>query len=353
MARSSDLEGGKPNARKRKLNLIYFVDSARTKSLSIPLGRLKVLIALQLCLLAWSVGSIGALVWLQRGKSELRQQLADSLKTVFEYESRYDRVYEIAYPGEISSASANLSENDSSARSEVDPTTAAAADYEMQPSAEPRLGAAHSLVDTNQKTTDDASNTLTDLPDGEVVANKPTKTATVTKPAAPVAAVAQQRPAAASAAPAVKDVDSNNVSEKSTKETEAKKNLEGLISITNPVIEPKANELELRFDLTNKSARARAEGFLWAVAEFQTGDGRKVFLGAPAEIDVNETGEPRNLARSASFGIKHFKKKSFSFPYAKYSPGIFTAIRIGVMDKSGTDRTTYHVPIEVRVPQGS
>lgn len=354
MARSSDLEGGKPNARKRKLNLIYFVDSARTKSLSIPLGRLKVLIACQLFLLAWSVGSIGAIVWLLRGKIELRTQLEDSLTTIFEYESRYDRVYDIAYPADMKPDTTPIAgtgaSKDFATDQKLPVPTAADTTRPVEtkkPAASDMAANDLKLKTTAPTTTAVAASAAAPVPKSDTATARANQ-----KPVTVVPSVAKEQPAVA-ATPADSESKSEPKPSKASDAAKSKKDLEVLISITNPVIEPKVNELELRFDLTNRSGQARAEGYLWAVAEFQTVDGRKVFLGAPSEIDVNESGEPRNPQLSASFGIKHYKKKSFSFPYSKQSPGIFTAIRIGVMDKSGSDRTTYHVPIDIRVPQGS
>ena len=123
--------------------------------------------------------------------------------------------------------------------------------------------------------------------------------------------------------------------------------------MTNPVLEPKKGQLDLRFDLTNRTSKARAEGYIWAIAEFKGDDGRTLYQGAPGRIDGNEKGEARNPKLSAPFGIRHFKRKSFTFPYFKDRSGTFTAIRIVVTDKTGNDRTTYNVPVEIRIPKGS
>ena len=75
--------------------------------------------------------------------------------------------------------------------------------------------------------------------------------------------------------------------------------------------------LELRFDLTNKSS-TRAEGYIWAVAEFRPDEGGVKYLGAPGSIDTGADGEPSRPERSVVFGIRHFKKKSFSFPFSPW-----------------------------------
>jgi hypothetical protein len=309
MARSSAPEAGKPSARKRQLNLIYFVDSARTKSLALPLGRLKLLGAMLFVLVAWSIGSAVLVIRLHEGKADVTQQLEASLATIFEYESRYDHVYEKAYPGEGRKAA-------------------------QQPK----------TLATQSPEPDDPSAALEP---GPATAGAVPSAAAEPAPKAVAAA-----PKAVTAAPTVKPSEKPSEKPTATAANEPKV-LDALISVTNPVLEPKEGQLELRFDLTNKSTKERAEGYLWAVAEFKTTDGQTLYFGAPSGIEVSESGEPRQPQRSASFGIKHFKKKSFSFPYAKDRPGTFTGIRIGVMDKTGSDRTTYNVPVEIRVPKGS
>jgi hypothetical protein len=318
MARSSAQEAGKPSARKRQLNLIYFVDSARTNSLALPLGRLKLLGVMLFVLVAWSIGSTVLVISLHEGRADLTQRLEASLATIFEYESRYDHVYEKAYPAE--------------GRKAAQPKTVAM--LPPQPDAPPAA-----------------------LMTGPAAAGAVPSSAAepAIRAAEPALNAAESAPKAAEPAPKV--VLAASAAKAGDKPSEAAtdkaKELDSLISVTNPVLEPKDGQLELRFDLTNKSSKERAEGYLWAVAEFKTADGQTLYFGAPSGIEVGESGEPRHPQRSASFGIKHFKKKSFSFPYAKDRPGTFTGIRIGVMDKTGSDRTTYNVPVEIRVPKGS
>jgi hypothetical protein len=49
-------------------------------------------------------------------------------------------------------------------------------------------------------------------------------------------------------------------------------------------------------------------------------------LGAPPEILVNGKGEPMQPLRSAIFGIRRFKQKSFSFAAPKDKAGRFTGV---------------------------
>lgn len=293
------------SGRKRQLNVIYFVDSARTRSFNIPLGRLNVLLFLLAGMLTWSVASVGLMIWVARGQEDTAARLRQVLATVLDYETRYDGVYEIAYPsGDKSAAGAKVAAN-------VPQTTEGAT--------------VASAAATTQAAA--AANAAPATDDDEVaMAPAPGKAAATTEVSGdepPAATVAQAGTAG-----------------------------EASVVVGNPVLEAGPAALELRFDLTSKSGQDRAEGYVWAVAEFTTDAGKKIYIGAPSAIQVKEDGEPSFPQRSAIFGIRRFKKKIFSFPLVKDTAGTFTGIRIGVMDRTGGNRTTYNVPVEIKIGKG-
>jgi hypothetical protein len=114
--------------RKRRLNVIYFVDSARTRSFSVPIGRLNVLLFGFLALLTWSVASVALLVWLGQDRREVSERLHTALATIFEYEQRNDQVYEMAYPNGTRVLDSVAAEDESDAADEPsDPATPAEA----------------------------------------------------------------------------------------------------------------------------------------------------------------------------------------------------------------------------------
>jgi hypothetical protein len=83
---------------KRQLNVIYFVDSARTRSFRIPLSRLNALVAFILALVVWMVASAFILFAMVDDRQELSIRFSESLAAIFKYETRYDAAYEVAYP---------------------------------------------------------------------------------------------------------------------------------------------------------------------------------------------------------------------------------------------------------------
>lgn len=261
-----DTEHGS-GSRKRQLNLIYFVDAARTRTVAISLGRLRVVLAVALSILTWSMVSIGCIVWMSRDMDVQATRLRAAQSTIFEYETRYDGVYDIAYP-----------------------------------------------------------------PGGKL-----TKSVAKAETKAPPVADVTPTPVVAPDTPVV---------EKST----AAKATQGLgIVVSNPVLEAAERSLELRFDLTNTRSPERVEGYIWAIAAFKAADGQVIYIGAPDAIQVTANGEPTFPQRATIYGIRHFKKKVFKFPFVKGRQGTFTGIRIGLMDRAGKERNTYNVPVDIKV----
>lgn len=88
----------KNQSRKKYLNIIYFVDSNKTKSFSISLKSLKILITGAIVVLLWSGLSLSLIKDAIIKEIDLETELKKSLATILEYESRYDNIYEKAYP---------------------------------------------------------------------------------------------------------------------------------------------------------------------------------------------------------------------------------------------------------------
>jgi hypothetical protein len=319
--------------RRRRLNVIYFVDSARTRSFSMPLFGLNFIALALIGLVGWSVLSIGLLMWMADGRAEDLARMKSALATVFEYETRYDDVYEKAYPNgrpdPLVAAAAAAADAAKEAANDAADAAAAHAAHPAMPAA-PVAAAASIGDDGDAPIAEDGAPVP---PAGKAVASK----AVASKTAAPQPAAAQ--PASSMAAKAPPQTAS------ATPDEAAKA---AMITVGNPVVEARSDSLELRFDLTNKS-EDRAEGYVWAIAEFKPDKGSVTYIGAPIEIEVQGAGDPTYPERSAVFGIRHFKKKTFSFPVRQGQAGTFTGLKIGVMDRSGAGRMTYNVPIEVRV----
>jgi len=308
---------GQPGpAHGRKLSVIYFVDSAKTKSISVSLVRLNVILTLVGALLLWSVASIVVLAWVIRDRQAVSMRLKTALATVFTYETRDDDVYGMAYP--------------QGAKQPPSPAVASVKPAGRQ--AKPHKVAAQPVAKVEH-----ASSKAAKAPK-----------AVARTSARPEKGLASTH-AGVSATPAEGAIQVNPKRLETTAEAQPLPNQVPDISITNPVIQAAGATIELRFAIGNKSGKSRVEGYLWAVAEFRTDKGERLYIGAPSAIQVGPGGEPRQPLNSIYFSIHRYKKKSFVFPLIKDRVGTFTSVRIGVMDRSGVRKMTYDIPAGIRI----
>lgn len=311
---------------KRQLNIIYFVDSSRTRTIKLPLGRVSVLLLLFAAVALWSVGSAFLLNGAYEERADLTKKLRTSLATVFDYETRFDGVYDVAYPsGKATPASTvALAKPQPAAKpTPTQPVPSVASALSKLPAEEPS-----GTVDEVDAAADG----------GESIANAPT-------------AIPPQATPAAKPVPRARELPENAAAMQAKALAEKTEGASGApIVVGNPVIENGSNALLVKFDLTNKSA-GRAEGYIWAVAAFKDEKGATTFIADPPNVGVQADGDVADVTKSSNFGIRKFKKMSFSFPVGKELNGTFTGIKIGVTDKSGANRTTYNVPVEIKVGQ--
>ncbi|MDD9952154.1 MAG: hypothetical protein OXT67_11385 [Zetaproteobacteria bacterium] len=98
-----------PNKTKKILNIIYFVDASRTRTIRIPTGVFSALTMIATGLIVWAFVSFFFIGQHVKSERELSQKLRAAMDTIFEYQSRYDGVYEKAYPKSIPRQSVAMS----------------------------------------------------------------------------------------------------------------------------------------------------------------------------------------------------------------------------------------------------
>ena len=89
------MEGHTPHP--QRVNLAWFVGTGRTRFLQVRLMHLKALAVFAVVLVLWAMLSLYLLHSLVRDSAQLQLTLQNSLTTLFDYQSRYDNVYETAY----------------------------------------------------------------------------------------------------------------------------------------------------------------------------------------------------------------------------------------------------------------
>ncbi len=305
--------GNRPRSeRKRYLNIIYFIDSKRTRTLkfSIKTGYLTVG---TLCLLVtWSL--VASLLLLREHglNTELRSRSRNLLSVIFNYQTRYDQVYEKAYP------------NDGH------PLLPGGATVEDRIAALPKEAA----LDEGDDKTSMAQATNRPAP-----ATLAAKVAPPPGPA-PVAPVETE-------VPAPKESVISNVLEQSSQG-------EPTIAIENFSSAVHDETLTIRFSLKNTNKGNKASGTVTAQARFfESGkDGVWLETNAVATEGTVDTGDQDDPSSDEHFNIRYYKNKVFHFSSPTKGDGLFTAVRVTVKDEQGrTKEFSFPLTKEPKVQQ--
>lgn len=281
--------------RRKTLNIIYFIDSEKTKSIQISVSTVIGLASAFLLMVLWSFTSIYLGYVALRDRANLLSFVRDARNTLFEYEARFEGVYENVYP--------------SDAKKENPPAPPAAAEPPQTP---PQRIAA--------------------TPEPKAVP-EPKPAPPEVKAKAPVTAAAPIEPKTEEA-----KVASANESEGASEPTRSK------VTVDSPVFRTGTDTLELRVNINNQDNRNKAEGYVWALATFKGDNGEEVFVAAPKGMQINaggEAGDPRNAQR---YAIQFHKPKNFVFNSPNASSGKFTQVKIVLQDYSG-QRSEFKFPI--------
>lgn len=280
----------KTKQRKQFLNIVYFVDSSKTRTMKIPLGRVQLFLFCALILIGWSVASFALIGVLLRDRSDLLSNLKHSMQTVFEFESLYDGVYETAYPS-----------------GKLQPTKKVATSTEA-----PTSSSAAKTVETEH----------------------------------------HKIPEKTSATPATKEPSASTKKAETSAKSEADDQKQSKtidVEVSNPVVKTYPERMSLTFDLTNKDLNEKSEGYLWATAEFKSESGESSLLRAPLAIEVTADGEIKDHKRATFFAIRRFKRNEFQFHLKKGVSGTIVGVKIGVSDKPGANKKVYDVPLGIKV----
>lgn len=110
LKKETDHASRKRVERKRYLNIIYFIDSKRTQTLKFSIGASYLTVGALAIAVVWSLVATGLLVRDRFVIAEMSSHSKSLLDTVFNYQTRYDEVYEKAYPNPIEAPEAIVEE---------------------------------------------------------------------------------------------------------------------------------------------------------------------------------------------------------------------------------------------------
>lgn len=286
--------------RERHLNIVYFVDSSKSHSIRINLTAARWMMAGSIGIVLWSILSLGWIISLGRVLDSTRSQLGAALSSIFDYQVKYDRVFEQAYPDNSTvgyyASGSHLPKNN--------PTAA----------------------DTNLKTVNHAKPEVT-----AKVATPATKEASATSTDA-------NNDVAVTSTANISDAAATNGSD---------------VDIKNFSLTAQNGKMTLLFDILNKDPKVRAEGYIWTVGTLQTADGTtKRFVG-PSHAKLNADGQVEVFSSTYKFSIQRFKRKEFIFDVPKDQNWKLTELKISHVNAQGKQLQNVAADTNVKFLTGS
>lgn len=289
--------------RERHLNIVYFIDSSRTHSIRVNLSHARWLLAGAIGLTLWSVLSLAWILSLDHVLKTTRDHLSSALSSVFDYQVKYDKIFDSAYPdaalqGYYAEGSHLPANNPTTADDRVAEKIA----NDNNPGKEVTSGSQPALSAAGQA-----------------------KDGTVTASANQASAAKQADPAAAA-----------------TDKTDPKA---GTLDIRKSVLsKAQDNKLNLVFDMINRESKNKAEGYVWAVVGIKLADGTTKNLVAPPTARLNSSGVVENPSSAYRFSIQRFKRKDFSFTTPTADGWTVSSVKIVYSDISGKRLNETNVP---------
>lgn len=271
----------------RSLNIVYFVDANRTRSLSLPLKRVRWILAFGGGVLVWA-GL--ATYWSVRQTRSLwltQEDLRGARKVVFDYQARFDNVYDEAYP--VDSSGSN---GDEELIVDASPASAREDTAGGQGSASPAEGSTvrgHSAV----------APATSDGGGGGVATD-------LSPPSTVAASGSASTPGGG---------------------------IRGRVTVAVAGLNVLADRLELSVVLRNSQPSQRAEGLMWAVATWVDAQGAEHYVATPASVRVGPGGEVVMPQRANRFRIMNFKQETLVFPNP--GTGQLRRIRVSMVGKGG------------------
>jgi hypothetical protein len=302
-----------PGERTRYLNIVYFVESARSHTIRVNLTHARLAVVGLVLVGIWAIASGFWIAQLNSQSAKTRQRLEGALTTIFDYQIKSEKVFDQAYPAESSnsyySEAAQLPSNN--------------------PLAE---AAPKELSNQNEKRSEKVTAELVNAPKPEPTAsaatapadNKPKPTTQTTASITTPISAKHAEPAADKSSPtASTDLD---ISAAKLSKTDAK--------------------IALNFSMKNKNSQ-RAEGFIWAVAMMSNESGSSKPLVAPDHTKIDpKSGDILSARTAYRFSILKFKNKDFDFKIPGGSTWKLAKLTIHYTDLKGGNERKVEIPVD-------
>lgn len=306
--------------RTRYLNIVYFVESARSHTIRINLTYARWAIGALAVIVLWSFGSIFWIANLEYQVAKTRLRLETALATIFDNQIKNEKVFEEAYPNEA--------------------TKAYYSELAQLPSNNP-ISDTPTSPDAQVKSPQNAINTKT--PSAETLrVHDDTKNATSATPVLPE----KNKPLANDGSTSPSDLKTlDGVSTSPTYAAEATANSPSF-DITGAKLSKTDSRILLNFSMRNKNIH-RGEGFIWAVARLAHENGETRFVGSPEYTKLDtKTGNLTSGRSGYKFSILKFKNKELDFKTPSSTQWKLTKLTVFYTDLQGKNEQKIDIPVE-------
>ena len=295
-------------SKKTVLNLVYFLDAKKTRSLKIPMPVAKGIFAFLSLGVIWGVSSIFILGFLSSKVTNLQEELVESNQVIFDYQARFDGVYEAAYPSKKSNLYELVNKApEAIAKENIVNGDDVSAQYENSEELlrEKVALAARSLVAKNPATVYNAKS-------GEIESSD------------------------------VREESDEVVKKPGSDSSKAlKEKIFPDLKIKKARLKPEEDGTVLSILLKNQSSK-KVWGYVWAVATLEE-NGKVKHLVAPDRVSIDENGDVSDPKLSNRFALRNFSNKKFKCPIKADQISSLSHIKVGLMRSDGSIR-------KVRIP---
>lgn len=303
---ASDVLPPEKGSRTRYLNIVYFIDSSKSYSIRINLVAARWALALVIGVALWSLISVAWVINLTHVVAKTRVSLGEALTGVYEYQVKYEKVFEKSY-------STDLQQVDISAKS---------------PESKSRNSNKNEKVSSNVQ---NSSNV-----EVGIVESSPTESRQTSQSQVDSLVVSKQ-----AESPKVESIATSSGNNES-----GAKSIE--MAIKNHTLKMSNASVILQFDIVNLRPAGKAEGYIWAIAEFQDAQNTQIVqkILAPQHATLLPNGDLKSVKSTYKFSIQRFKTKDFTFKIPNLNQASLKKVTVTFSDLENS----FQKPTAISIP---
>jgi hypothetical protein len=329
---ASDVLPPEKGSRTKYLNIVYFVDSSKSYSIRINLVAARWALVLLIGVTLWSLISVAWVINLTQVVAKTRLSLGEALTGVYEYQVKYEKVFEKSYSSELKqvdvssksseSMSSNLNKNEKVSSNEQNSSNVEIGIVESSSTESPQIS--ESLVETPLSIETKERDKVIEEDEIQIAKSQ-------------VDSLVVSKQAETLKVESIATSGGNN-------ETGAH-SIEMIIK--NEALKVSNDSVLLQFDIVNKRQAEKAEGYIWAIAEFQDAQNTQIVerILAPQHATLMTDGELKSFKSTYKFSIQRFKTKDFAFQIPKMNQPSLTKLTVVYSNLKNSFQKPTAIPI--------